>query len=322
MTSGKTIAFYDNNLTYRGTSVAVYNYADYNEKILGGKSIIMAKPDDNLNKAQKKFENRFPTYCGWWSHDGFENFMTENKVDYFYSIRAGNSSDGPILNNVPTLVHAVFCVNNPHGDKYAYISDWLARYQGYDPEKYSVPFMVEKLPKPTSDLREKLGIPKNQIVFGCYGGSTEFNISFVHQAIKDIASQRKDITFLFMNINSFSEPNDNIIHLPGTWDLQEKSSFINACDAMLHARYGGETFGLACGEFALENKPIITYKLSTEANHIEVLSDWGIYYSNYEEILDVLNNFQTYKKFDDYFTPYLRFSPKIIMDKFQKVFLT
>lgn len=322
MTLGKTIAFYDNNLTFRGTSVAVYNYADYNEKILGGKSIIMAKPDDRLNQAQKKFEARFPTHCGWWSHDDFENFMITNKVDYFYSIRAGNPSDGPILNLTPTLVHAVFCVNNPHGHRYAYVSDWLARYQGYDPEKYSVPHIVEKLPSPTFSLREKLGIPDNQTVFGCYGGSTEFNINFVHQAIHNTVQKRKNITFLFMNINSFCEPHDQIIHLPGTWNLHEKSAFINACDAMIHARYGGETFGLACGEFALENKPIITYKLSTEANHIEVLGEWGIYYSNYEEISDIFDNFKNYQKFDNYFTPYLKFSPEIIMEKFRKVFLT
>jgi hypothetical protein len=322
MISGKTIAFHDNNLSLRGTSIALYNYADYNEKILGGKSIIMAKQDDNLNKAKEKFISRFETHFGWWNSGELDNFMSNNSIDYFYSIRAGSRSDGSLPINFPSLVHAVFLQNDPHGTKYAYVSDWLAKNQGYDPEKYSVPHIVEKLPKPTSNLREELGIPDNQIVFGCYGGATEFNIGFVHRAIKDIVIQRKDITFLFMNINPFSEPNDNIIHLPGTWDLQKKSSFINACDAMLHARSGGETFGLACGEFALENKPIITYKLSTEANHIEVLGDWGIYYSNYEEISDILNNLQGYKKFDDYFTPYLRFSPEIIMDKFQKVFLT
>ena len=55
----KKILFYDNNLTLRGTSVALYNYADYNEKILGNKSIIMAKPDDILNKAKEKFKKIF-----------------------------------------------------------------------------------------------------------------------------------------------------------------------------------------------------------------------------------------------------------------------
>jgi hypothetical protein len=110
--------------------------------------------------------------------------------------------------------------------------------------------------------------------------------------------------------------------LPGTYDLQIKSEFINACDAMIHARRYGETFGLSCGEFALENKPIITYKLSGEANHIEILGDRGIYYTNYDEIFDIFNNFLTYKTFNDYYTPYLKFSPDIIMEKFNKVFLT
>ena len=48
----KKIVFYDNNLTLRGTSIALYNYADYNEKILGNKSIIIAKPDDFINLAK------------------------------------------------------------------------------------------------------------------------------------------------------------------------------------------------------------------------------------------------------------------------------
>jgi hypothetical protein len=320
--SGQTIVFHDNNLTLRGTSIALYDYADYNEKILGNKSIILAKPDDNLNKAKQKFLYRFETHFGWWSSGELDDFMFSKKADYFYSIRAGNSSDGSLPLKHPSLVHAVFRINDPHGSKYAYVSDWLARDQGYDPETHSVPHIVAKLPAPIYDLREKLGISKDKIIFGCYGGSTEFNIGFVHEIIFKIVNERSDIIFLFMNINSFCDSHPNIIHLPGSYNLEEKSSFINACDAMLHARQHGETFGLACAEFSMLNKPVITYSLSSEANHIDVLRKRGIYYSNYEEILDILNNFQAYKKFDDYFTPYLRFSPEIIMDKFKKVFLT
>ena len=33
----KTIAFHDNNLCLRGSTNAMYAYADYNEKILGNK---------------------------------------------------------------------------------------------------------------------------------------------------------------------------------------------------------------------------------------------------------------------------------------------
>lgn len=320
--SGKTILFHDNNLSFRGTSVALYDYADYNEKILGGKSIILAKPDDNLNQAKQKFVDRFETLFGWWSCDELDNLMKEKKADYFYSIRSGRRSDGNLPLKHQSLIHVVFRNNDPHGTKYAYVSDWLAKDQGYDPAKYSVPHMITPLPKAKYNLREKLGILSNQTVFGCYGGSTEFNIRFVHEAITKVVNQRSDIIFLFMNINQFTDNHPNIIHLPGTYVLEEKSAFIMACDAMIHAREHGETFGLSCGEFGLGNKPIITYKLSSESNHIEVLGDWGIYYTNYEEILDILNNLSKYKKFDNYNTPYLKFTPEIIMDKFNKVFLT
>jgi len=90
---------------------------------------------------------------------------------------------------------------------------------------------------------------------------------------------------------------------------------------MIHARLHGETFGLACGEFAMENKPIITYGLSSERSHIEILGDHGIYYNNSEELRDILTNFQKYIKYDNYAYPYLGYSPDIIMDKFNNVFL-
>jgi glycosyltransferase involved in cell wall biosynthesis len=317
----KKIVFYDNNLTLRGTSVALFNYADYNEKILGNKSIIMTRPDDTINLAKQKFENRFETHYCWFNGHSTQEFMNQNNVDYFYVIKEGTQNDGIVLYDTPTLIHSVFCKNDPHGHKYAYVSDWLAKNQGYDPKTHSVPHIVEKLPKPLYDLREKLGISKNKKVFGCYGGLTEFNISWVHETITKIVSERNDIVFLFMNINEFySHP--NIIHLPATWVLEEKSAFINACDAMIHARLYGETFGLSCGEFALENKPIITYGGSSERNHIEVLNEKGIYYNNSEELYDILNNFDKYLMFDNYDEPYKQFNPEQIMDKFKKIFLT
>jgi hypothetical protein len=124
-----------------------------------------------------------------------------------------------------------------------------------------------------------------------------------------------------MNINKFCEDLPNIIHLPGTWDLEEKASFVRACDGMIHARQYSETFGLACGEFALENKPIITYFGSNERNHIDVLGERGLYYNNVEDLDDILKNFTKYIKYDDYDLPYKQFSPEIIMNKFNKLFL-
>ena len=318
----KKIVFYDNNLTLRGSSVALYNYADYNEKILGNKSIIIAKPDDDINLAKDKFINRFETHFMWYNTAEFQDFMRVNNVDYFYVIKEGSMNDGILLTETPTLVHSVFCKNEPHGHRYAYVSDWLSKNQGYNPETHSVPHIVEKLPDTTKNLREELGIPNNKTVFGYYGGATEFNIEFVRETVCNIAKERDDIVFLFMNINKFCEDLPNIIHLPGTWDLEEKASFVRACDGMIHARKYGETFGLACGEFALENKPIITYFGSGERNHIDVLGERGLYYNNVEELYNILTNFQSHIKYDDYDLPYKQFSPEIVMDKFNKIFLS
>jgi hypothetical protein len=121
-----------------------------------------------------------------------------------------------------------------------------------------------------------------------------------------------------MNIDKFTN-HPSVIFLEGTYDLHEKSSFVNACDAMIHARSGGETFGLAVSEFALSNKPIITYELSGERSHIEILGERGIYYKGYEDVYNIFNDLTNYIKYDDYYEPYKQFSPKIIMEKFNKL---
>ena len=72
--------------------------------------------------------------------------------------------------------------------------------------------------------------------------------------------------------------------------MKTKVEFINTCDAMLHARYIGESFGLSCAEFSVRNKPIITYEKSPERNHIDTLGEKGIYYENYSEILPAVVN--------------------------------
>lgn len=314
----KTIAFHSNQLCLRGTEIALYTYADYNERILGNKSIILSAPGANLD-ALPKFQSRFETHL--MNFGSYESFLQQKKTDFFYTIKGGNN-DGVCMSSIPSLIHVVFRHNDPHGHRYRYVSDWLAADQGYDPEEYAVPHIVEPFPSGDTTMRDELGIPHTATVFGCYGGSTEFNISFVHDAIKNIVKSRADIHFIFMNINPFSDPHPQIHHVSSTWDLHRKASLVRACDAMIHARRGGETFGLAVAEFAMENKPIVTYSGSGEISHINILGERAICYSSYEDVLSILDNLTAYIKYDDYHLPYQQFSPEIVMEKFHKRFLT
>ena len=309
----KKIAFHSNQLGLRGTEVALYAYARYNEEILGNKSIIISKPHSNLDTIQK-FKNRFDVHL--IEFGSCDSLCTSLGVDYLYVTKAGDM-DGYYSNKIPTIVHAVFCINQPHGYRYVYISDWLARNQGYDAQTHSLPYIVEKLPDPSYDLRVRLGIPADAVVFGCYGGSTEFNINFVQEAIANTVHKNDNIYFIFMNINKFSAAHKQIIHLPGTWNLDDKSAFIHATNAMIHARKGGETFGLAVAEFTMSNKPVITFSGSGERNHIEILGDKGIYYNDTSQLLDIFNNLSKYAKYTDYFKLYDQHTPEIIMSKFE-----
>ena len=305
------IAFHTNQLSIRGTEVAIYQYAKYNEDILGNKSVIFTFPNRDMS-AYEKFKERFEVVIlEWWD---YEQYLTDNNFDYLYLIKMG-VNDGYCLTKIPTLVHAVFRFNDPHGHKYFYVSDWLAKDQGYNAETHSLPHICEKLPPSEYNFREENQIPLNATVFGGYGGSTEFNIESVKNAIRDVVRKRDDIYFIFMNFTPFDE-HPQVKFFPGNYDLKEKSAFVDACDAMIHARSGGETFGLAVSEFALENKPIITYGLSGERSHIEILGERGIYYKSKEDVYDIFSNLKNYIKHNDYYTPYLQFSPEIIMNKF------
>jgi hypothetical protein len=310
----KKIAFHSNQLGIRGTEVAMYQYAKYNEEILGNKSVIVSFPNRD-HGAIEKFRERFEVVLMEWCE--YETYLTQNNFDYLYLIKMG-TNDGYCLQTIPCLIHAVFRFNDPHGHKYFYVSDWLAKDQGYDPETYSLPHICEKLPEAEYNFREKHNIPENARVFGCYGGSTEFNIESTKQAIRKVVEEHDDIYFIFMNIQEFAD-HPQIKFYPGNYDLKEKSAFVNACDAMIHARRGGETFGLAVSEFALSNKPVITYELSGERSHLDILGERAILYKGYEDLLDIFVNFPLYIKYTDYDLPYKQFSPELIMKKFEKL---
>jgi hypothetical protein len=304
----KKVIFFDPNLNERGTSIATYDYAHYNETILGNKSIIIS-----LNKAElksyEKFNKRFETYL-------INSFSDIQKIqgDYFYSLKYG-FNDGNLHPDAKNLVHAVFPSYDPHGDVYAYVSKWLAGSHGKG-QPY-VPHMIN-LPEVKEDFKEFFNI-KDQLVVGWYGGNN-FEIPFARQAVIDIANKRDDIIFLFMNQDPFCNA-ENIIFINGTTDQEQKVAFINTCDIMIHARERGETFGLAIAEFSTKNKPIITYSLSPERNHIEILQDEGLYYTDYLSLYNILINIQLSDVKDKDWNCYQEFTPEKVMNQFNKVFL-
>jgi glycosyltransferase involved in cell wall biosynthesis len=304
----KTVLFYDPNLNERGTSVSVYDYAHYNETILGNRSIITTTQKADLI-SYNKFNERFKTIV-----TPTINEIYNIKCDYFHVQKYG-FNDSVLHPNAKNLMHVVFPSYEPHGDVYAYISKWLTDAHGNGSP--FVPYMVD-LPNVDYDYKNAFEI-SNQLVVGYYGGNN-FEIPFVRQAVMDAATKRSDLLFLFMNQDPFCDLK-NIKFIKGTTDLEEKVAFINTCDVMIHARERGETFGLAIAEFSTKNKPIITYSNSPERNHIEILKDKGIYYYDYNSLSNILLNIQKSDIEGKEWNCYQEYTPEKVIAQFNNVFL-
>jgi hypothetical protein len=283
------IAFHSNQLSMTGTEVALYDYAVNNEAIINNKSVVLYDKNSKNNciDAVEKFRNRFDVF-GYESKHEIDNLISGCGANLFYMLKPGKN-DGLLSNVVPTMVHAVFPTNpsQMHGASYAFVSEWLSR----NCSNFKIPCVphIVDLPAEQSNLREKLGIPASAKVLGCYGGSLSFDVRCAISAVHNLLSTSTNTYFIFMNIEKFVD-HPQAIFLTGSADLFYKVKFINSCDVMLHARRQGESFGLACGEFSLKNKPIITYAYCKHTHHLDVLGDKGFYYKNEGQLIKIINS--------------------------------
>lgn len=313
------IAFHDNQLCERGTTVSLYDYAYYNKHYLGNESIIMYYGNDhrNVDSVIKKFEKEF-NLCPYenWNKDA-NIILQQEKCDILYMQKAGGW-DGKIANqNVcKSIIHCVFNTNTPHGHVYGRISNC------FGDNRWPVVNYMVNLPDVDGDMRKELGIPEDATVFGRIGGMDQFNIPSVHKAIDKITDENSNIYFFLVNTNKFCKEKKNIIHYGKIIDLNKKVEFINSCDAMIHARQMGETFGAAVSEFSIKNKPVITCRGHDNA-HIDILKDKAIIYNKNDmnNIYDILKNFNRDEaKLKDW-NAYKEYSPEKVMDSFNEIFI-
>lgn len=318
------IGFYIDEMNLRGIANSIYSYAHYNEKILKNKSIIFFNDRNhrNLKEVIDKFKKRFKV-IKIQNFLEIDSFKEKLQLDFIYVQKSGNK-DMWVSNKIKTLIHAVYPqkLYQVHGHKFAFISKWLTKKFSNNKIDY-VPYIVENY-NTNKNLKSLLKIKKNHIVFGCHGGDSSFDLKFVQDAVFEIVKNRDDIFFLFLNINKFVT-HPRIIFLKGTSDNRYKRKFLNTCDAMIYARSLGESFGLACGEFAILGKKIISYKFNRHKNHTYSLSrKQYIEYHSFRNLFNILNNFKKdgNKIISSDYNEYLNLNSKKVMKIFKNVFLT
>ncbi len=324
------ILFHLESITERGGTLSRIPLMESNEKVLGNKSFVAcSKNSIEDQEILCMIEKRFET-CRYSSGEELEEFLLKKKIDWIYCHVHGKKQDLP-SKICPTFVHAVFTTKSPFGTIYAGISPWL---NYHNRTNFPVlPLIVSRFPGDISNLRGELNIPESATVFGGIGGRSSFNIPFAKKIVEDVAKNDSDIYFVFVNFKKFCNL-PNVIFLPKCTDVNYKERFINTCDAMIHARGDGETFGMACAEFSIKNKPVITWKpgvfyyvlfgasyvlrntpikkwlpeslwgirpLDSYAKaHLEFLGDKAITYTTQTDLKQILTNFQEYMIYDDY----------------------
>jgi len=322
------IAIHSNQLDGRGTGKAIYDYAFALRNILNHEvSFIVSEFSNNERMTQFKESFEVSTYNKNLNSNRpdeikkeLESYVSKNNIDFFYMIKAGEN-DGFTPSNCKTGIHCVFDMTHKHGNVYAGVSKFLSNK--FNQSLY-VPHIIKNF-NPTINVRKEMGISDDTIIVGRIGGIDTFDIPFVHNAIKRTLDTRKNIIFFFVCTNQFYY-HDRILYIPPIETEEEKFNLIHSCDVMLHGRHVGETFGIACGEFSVANKPVITWSgignPYYDKCHTEILGDKAIIYNNETELVNILCNLNKKdlenKNWDAYSE---KFNETEVMNQYNNVFL-
>ncbi len=312
------IGFQGGRLNERGMSVALYDYALGVQNILGHEAIVYYSEANSTPAVVEKF--RKSLHLVPIPHGQTGRAVSEpHKLDFCYFIREGRKQ----LLDVSaerTGVHAVFRHFEPHGDVYAYVSDWLSDWMtvGRAP---AVPHIVD-LPEVGGNLRADLGIAKDAFVVGRYGGFDQFNVPFAHRAVAAALEKRSNLFFLFVNTEKFLD-HPRALFLPPIVDTPEKVRFIKSCDVGLNAKKIGESFGLAIAEFLSFGKPVFSWAGGMDQNHIRLSPKRVWNYRTRGDLQNLLINYENDPSDADLARKSVEpYRPQAVMKRFDEAFLS
>ncbi len=349
----KNIAFFMRHFTGRGVEQAIYDYAHYNETVLGNKSYIFAFTparqaafQDEIEYSTERikydqFKERFGQIIELNDFAEMSTYISLLNLHFFYTLVHGRHEtiyrfeDKEFWGKCKTIKHCVFHTRVPQADFNLSISQFLNL--SLDTDLQVLPHMVpfadhhKKEVAEMGDLgnmRKELDIPEDALVFGRYGAYDQFDIPIAHNAVYYTLLERKrtDIYFIFMNTAPlFSQVgrdmyHPNIRYLPFSSNIRDKIRFINTCDAMYHARKSGETFGLAIAEFSIMNKPIITNNMG-DIEHLLILKEKAMIYANDRQLYYYFTNFRELIKWnkENDWNAYRDYEPAKVMELFDRL---
>jgi hypothetical protein len=283
----KQLIFHVDQLSERGTSTAVYEYARIIRELNMQASITY--PIESDLSGLNLFKNEFELIP-------YKNFTelkyNSRNFDLAYFLKYG-TNDKKLIPGIPNFVQAVFPTFHPHGTKYFYVSQWLAEYMK-NKHKNSLRGRISKfrgtinatdfdyldhcvdMPKPNEDIRAIYGIPNDAIVGIRYGGYKTFDLPWIKKWIVEELERNADFWFIAINTEKFFH-HKRLLNLPAEIGKQNKANLVGAADFFLHARAQGETFGMSIVESLQVNTPVFAWRGGEDLNHLTLLPDEFLY---------------------------------------------
>jgi hypothetical protein len=323
------ILFHSNQLCERGTEVALYDYAHFFELLAGGVSYIASNEGNSL-ESKPKFEARFPGRVFILDKNiTFASVAEKLSLDAIYTIQGDTAFDFHLPDaRAKLLVHGVF--DGTRGSPFsatAVIHPSVPRATCM-PVVNHIVFANESFAAAPS-LRRELNIDEAARVFCRHGGADTFSITEAREAVCSHARAFPWDVFLLLGTSPLLGTNHtnceiglpNIVHLPKNTDLLYKARFLSSCNACVHARGDGETFGLAVAECSLAGLPVITYAhppAGADA-HVRMQGRLAITYNSGGDLEKILASFNTSMHRDNagaYRKLYAAYSPDAVMHEF------
>lgn len=313
----------------------MYNLAHAFEELACGEAHAVSFRDGAIQRPEPhlamssyaKFAARFPGrvhLLNTSTSEELDALVSSTRADAVYSVQAGDPQWGfAHPTTAKLLVHAVFDGSQPRGYSFATVSSVVNRAEGVP----VVPNIVNRADMVTAGkpLREELGIAHSARVFCRHGGTTTFNVDYARQAVCNHAKTHPEDVFLLKSTGPVpcEAALPNIIHLPYSNNHDTLALFLQACDACIHARMDGETFGSAIAECSAIGIPVITASNIQPAFHLSVLGSHAILYSDQPSLQRVLETFDArslISKREERRALYSEFFPEQVLLAFLKEF--
>ena len=139
---------------------------------------------------------------------------------------------------------------------------------------------------------------------------------FVHLVVKFLLNENRNLYFIFVNTRAFIQ-HPRAFFVDTITDKQSKSDYLQSADFFLHARAGGESFGIAIVEAMSLGLPVLAWRGGSDLNHVELLGENSLY-SNAFDLVHKIQSIRNYADISRNYEIALNYKPEPVIEKLLK----